>query len=497
MSASTLGNSRRFSRLRALAAMAVFVALAAAATADEIRVGVLSSSDTCANTLSSIPTVEHLNGAVPGHTFTLFSRCYDELVAAVIRGELDFVIADPAFCAQLEARQGLKVIATAQNRFGNARYDLSAGALLCLRDRKDLRTARLLRGGRISTANRRLLGDWLAVEREFRAAGISVAHEFESVTVTGDPESAVLDVIAGRADAASVPAGTLERMEAEKKIEPGKLRALGFEHVGPETPANSLPVASSTRVYPARAFAACRNTSPELIKAVAAALLTMPPPPAAAPGAPASDGWTAPHSDLAVHQCLQDLRLHPYEDFGRISITDLVRQHMYWFLAVGAVFILLVVIDVYVTVLNRTLAAEIVERKRAEVALRESIRRFETIAACSADWIWETDLKGNYTYSSSIVQQMIGYNPAELIGTHHFELFATAEKERLRAEGVVTLSSGKKVFRERYRIRTKDGRVVIHEMTAEPIHNGNGELVGYRGVNRDITDQVRFVRLRV
>ena len=92
---------------------------------------------------------------------------------------------------------------------------------------------------------------------------------------------------------------------------------------------------------------------------------------------------------------------------------------------------------------------------------------------------------------------MLGYRTEEIVGMHHFELFATAEKERLRAEGQPTLSSGKRVFRERYRMRTKDGRVVIHETTAEPVRNGNGELVGYRGVSRDITDQVRFVRLRV
>jgi len=124
------------------------------------------------------------------------------------------------------------------------------------------------------------------------------------------------------------------------------------------------------------------------------------------------------------------------------------------------------------------------------------VTRFENIASCSADWIWETDADGRYTYSSSIVQQMLGYAPDEVVGKHHADLFARAERERLRTEGQFTLGAGARLFRERYRLLTKDGRVVIHETTAEPVINGDGHCIGYRGVNRDVTSQVRFVRLR-
>ncbi|GAG39351.1 unnamed protein product, partial [marine sediment metagenome] len=41
-------------------------------------------------------------------------------------------------------------------------------------------------------------------------------------------------------------------------------------------------------------------------------------------------------------------------------------------------------------------ARDITERKRAEVELKESEKRFEDIALSSADWIWEVDANGKY-----------------------------------------------------------------------------------------------------
>ncbi len=163
---------------------------------------------------------------------------------------------------------------------------------------------------------------------------------------------------------------------------------------------------------------------------------------------------------------------------------------------VGVAVVVLALITAYVTMLNRKLAAEIVERKRVEAALRESVTRFEHLASCSADWIWETDANGIFTYSSPLVEQMLGYKSDEVIGKHQFEFFATAEKDRMRAVGRTTLGGGAPVFREQLRLITRDGRVSIQECTAEPILDGQGQLSGYRGVNRDVTSQVRFVQFR-
>jgi PAS domain S-box-containing protein len=463
---------------------------------DRLSVGIWAKGDAERAASFWMPTVDYLNRALPGHSFTVHALPPEDLIDGIRRGELDFAVVDPGLWLRLAPQDNATVLATALTRFHKERYARAAGALLVLNERTDIRTPLDLRGKRIVSTARNSLRDWISVEREFSQVGMRPPNDCRDITFVGDAETAVMEVLNGRADAVAVRAGTLEQMQAEGLAAPGQFRALGFEHVGPEAPACAIPVVSSTRTYPDCLFVASRRTSLDTGRIVAAALLSMPGTDDAT-DRPTLDGWTIPLSDLSIHQCFQDLRLHPYERFGETSFISVVRQYMYWFIAAGVAFIVLIAIDIYVSMLNRALTAEIEERKRAEAALRESVLRFENIATCSSDWIWETNVSGHFTYSSSIVQQMLGYRTEEIVGMHHFELFATAEKERLRAEGQPTLSSGKRVFRERYRMRTKDGRVVIHETTAEPVRNGNGELVGYRGVSRDITDQVRFVRLRV
>jgi PAS domain S-box-containing protein len=149
----------------------------------------------------------------------------------------------------------------------------------------------------------------------------------------------------------------------------------------------------------------------------------------------------------------------------------------------------------YVARLNVALRGEITTRKRAEDILTQSIERFEHIVACSGEWIWETDNEGRFTYSSSIVQDMLGYGPDEILGRTQQDFLTAAEKERVEPRAKETFARKDRLFRERYRLVTKDGRVVIHESTAEPVVDDRGELRGYRGVNRDVTSQVRFIRL--
>jgi PAS domain-containing protein len=77
---------------------------------------------------------------------------------------------------------------------------------------------------------------------------------------------------------------------------------------------------------------------------------------------------------------------------------------------------------------------EIAERKRAEEALRKSEERFRDISYSMADWIWEVDKDGIYTFASGTVKQILGYNPEEVIGKTPFQLMP--EKEAKRVEEV-------------------------------------------------------------
>ena len=77
-----------------------------------------------------------------------------------------------------------------------------------------------------------------------------------------------------------------------------------------------------------------------------------------------------------------------------------------------------------------TRLARTLERLHAADVLRESEKRFHDVALCSGDWVWELDAQGRYTYCSERVQQVLGYEPGELLGRMPFDLMPDDEAAR-------------------------------------------------------------------
>ena len=61
--------------------------------------------------------------------------------------------------------------------------------------------------------------------------------------------------------------------------------------------------------------------------------------------------------------------------------------------------------------------------RQAAAALRESEQRFRDITENAAEWVWEVDSQGKYTYSSQVVEQLLGYKPEEILGTYFYDSF--------------------------------------------------------------------------
>ncbi|OHC68833.1 MAG: hypothetical protein A3H93_09475 [Rhodocyclales bacterium RIFCSPLOWO2_02_FULL_63_24] len=132
---------------------------------------------------------------------------------------------------------------------------------------------------------------------------------------------------------------------------------------------------------------------------------------------------------------------------------------------------------------------DITERKRAERILRESERRFSDIVEVSADWIWEIGEDGRFTYVSDSVQGMLGYRPDELIGKTFFDLMQPEEAARVKALTADTVAR-RASFRDFENINWHKAGSPRHVATSGmPILDGEGKLLGYRGLNRDVTER--------
>ncbi|MDR3566036.1 MAG: PAS domain S-box protein [Negativicutes bacterium] len=135
---------------------------------------------------------------------------------------------------------------------------------------------------------------------------------------------------------------------------------------------------------------------------------------------------------------------------------------------------------------------DITERKLTEEALQKSESRFRHVAEHAIEWIWEVDQEGLYTYASPMVEQLLGYQPDELVGEkHYYDLFCPEQRDYLRNFVEQAVTKRENIHRFVNPNVHKNGSVVILETNSGPIIGDNGELLGYRGSDIDITERKR------
>lgn len=146
-------------------------------------------------------------------------------------------------------------------------------------------------------------------------------------------------------------------------------------------------------------------------------------------------------------------------------------------------------------VLSREIAGHIQARKKLverENYLKQSEARFRNLTESTSDWVWELDKDGVFTYVSPKAHDILGYEPEEIVGKTPFALMTIEEAKRV-AEFFVATSVSKKPFSmfESAHIH-KDGRPVVIDTSGTPILDAKGDLLGYRGINRDVTGRKKM-----
>jgi PAS domain S-box-containing protein len=136
-----------------------------------------------------------------------------------------------------------------------------------------------------------------------------------------------------------------------------------------------------------------------------------------------------------------------------------------------------------------SIARDITARQAAQEALRISEERFRNLVESTSDWVWEVNSHGFYSYSSPQVFDILGYRPEEIIGKMPFDLMPPEEAQIIKAKFTELFISKNPIIRLENTNLHKDGRLVVLETSGMPCFDNDGQIVCYRGIDRDITER--------
>jgi len=117
---------------------------------------------------------------------------------------------------------------------------------------------------------------------------------------------------------------------------------------------------------------------------------------------------------------------------------------------------------------------DITTRMQAEIALRNSEKRFRDISFSLADYIWEVDRNFKYTYISESVKETLGYKPEEMLGVTCFNF--KSREEAIKLQHLAEEAAARKkslVDVECWTVR-KDGKQIATLSNCVPILDEHG-----------------------
>ena len=122
-------------------------------------------------------------------------------------------------------------------------------------------------------------------------------------------------------------------------------------------------------------------------------------------------------------------------------------------------------------------------------ALRLSEARWRSLTQLSSDWYWEQDAQFRFVRFDGNAHHRSGVPDDVHYGLRRWELPNTFVEEKQWREHRAQLEAHQVFHDFEMRRLTEDGRTIWVSISGEPMFDGEGIFVGYRGVARDITER--------
>jgi len=137
------------------------------------------------------------------------------------------------------------------------------------------------------------------------------------------------------------------------------------------------------------------------------------------------------------------------------------------------------------------IARDITERRKAEVALRESEEKFRTFMETASDLMHIDNKDGNFIYVNDSMARTLGYSKEEMIGMHITSISTEEDAKIFKAKSNKLIKQG--MFSHETVWLTKEGEKVYGEEKVVAFYDSDGNFMGGRGVFRDVTERRKAV----
>jgi PAS domain S-box-containing protein len=132
---------------------------------------------------------------------------------------------------------------------------------------------------------------------------------------------------------------------------------------------------------------------------------------------------------------------------------------------------------------------DISDRKQVETALKESEAKFRNLVEQTNDWVWEMNCNLRFTYLNPRVWQLIGYTPEEMLDKQICDFMPADEAVRSATVLSYFIQAHESFSQLETTLLHKTGHPVVLEFSGVPVLSAQGEVQGYRGITRDITER--------
>ncbi|MEN6621796.1 MAG: PAS domain S-box protein [Smithella sp.] len=138
---------------------------------------------------------------------------------------------------------------------------------------------------------------------------------------------------------------------------------------------------------------------------------------------------------------------------------------------------------------NKALQKEIFEREHAEAILKESEEKYNKFFKTSRDCIFITLKEGKFVDMNNSFVEVLGYSSREEMMQVNVRNLYEDVRDRIRIAGFVVENGYVQEYPTYF--KRKDGRKICVLITAVPAFSADGDVVGFQGTLRDVTEQRR------